>query len=265
MENKKIGNNNSTCAMHGMNCDGACIDPNVDNGMMTKVWGPAGWLFLHCITFGYPYAINPNNKDHFNKERDYLNFFYYLGKVLPCRYCRESYMEYFKELDLENNLKSRKQLVKWLYDMHNKINNKLGVPPCNIPSLKEVETEYEQYRAKCKKTTEEERDENQKKGCVTPADGTPRRCVVKVVEFDKGDITRRENVSIGEMSGTSSDYFIFKKRNVYIVIGILVILTIIVFYFLIDMIICKCKNNRHNHRHNNRINNKYNFRLNHKK
>ena len=46
------------CKTHGKNCDGACIDPNVDNGMMTKVWGPPGWLFLHCLTFGYPYTIN---------------------------------------------------------------------------------------------------------------------------------------------------------------------------------------------------------------
>ena len=46
------------CKTHGNNCDGRCIDPNVDNGMMTKVWGPTGWLFLHCVTFGYPYVIN---------------------------------------------------------------------------------------------------------------------------------------------------------------------------------------------------------------
>ena len=50
MSNKS--NEIKTCKTHGVNCDGACIDPNVDNGMMTKVWGPAGWLFLHCITFG---------------------------------------------------------------------------------------------------------------------------------------------------------------------------------------------------------------------
>ena len=39
------------CKIHGKNCNGECKDPNIDNGMMTKVWGPPGWLFLHCITF----------------------------------------------------------------------------------------------------------------------------------------------------------------------------------------------------------------------
>tara|TARA_B100000902_G_scaffold303054_1_gene291134 strand:+ start:4080 stop:4838 length:759 start_codon:yes stop_codon:yes gene_type:complete len=244
MSNKS--NETKTCKTHGVNCDGACIDPNVDNGMMTKVWGPAGWLFLHCITFGYPYVINPNNETHKEKEKDYYNFFYYLGKVLPCRYCRESYMDFFNELDLVNNLKSRKQIVKWLYDMHNKVNRKLGVPECNIPSIKELEERYEQFRAKCKKTTEEERDANQKKGCVTPADGTPKRCVVKVVEFDKGDITRRDNITIGEMSGSSDDYFVFKKKNVYLVIILLIVLFIISSYFIGDMILCKCRPNKNN-------------------
>ena len=69
------------CKMHGPNCEGDCIDPNVDNGMMTKVWGPPGWLFLHCITFGYPYVINPENPDHQNKKRDYALFFKAMGNV----------------------------------------------------------------------------------------------------------------------------------------------------------------------------------------
>ena len=45
---------------------------------------------------------------------------------------------------------------------------------------------------KCKKTTENERAKNAAKGCVRPADGTPKRCIVKVVSCNKGDITRRD-------------------------------------------------------------------------
>ena len=29
-------------------------DPDAVNGMQTRVWGPAGWLFLHCIAQNYP-------------------------------------------------------------------------------------------------------------------------------------------------------------------------------------------------------------------
>ena len=222
------------CNQHGNNCDGACVDPNVDNGMMTKVWGPAGWLFLHCITFGYPYAINPDNETHNTKKKNYYNFFYYLGKVLPCRYCRESYDEYFKQLDLYNSLKTRKDLTKWLYDMHNKVNHKLGVPNCNILPFEDVINQYEEYRAKCKKTSDEERELNKTKGCLAPANGTPQRCVVKVVPYDKGDITRRENATIGTISGTSDDYLVVNKKNLIFYLlftfGIIVILVIICKY-----------------------------------
>ena len=31
---------------------------NKDNGIMTKIWGQPGWLFLHSITIGYPYIID---------------------------------------------------------------------------------------------------------------------------------------------------------------------------------------------------------------
>jgi hypothetical protein len=88
---------------------------------------------------------------------------------------------------------------------------------------------YEQYRAKCKKTTDEERDMNKKKGCVTPADGTPRRTVVKVVPFDKGDVTRRDNATIGRMGGTSDDYVVLSKWQFWLicVVGIIMVLIII--------------------------------------
>ena len=181
------------CKIHGLFCDGDCVDPNVDNGMMTKVWGPAGWMFLHCVTFGYPYAINPENPDHKDKKEHYKNFFNELGHVMPCKYCRESYLDFIKEHPIDKHLKTRKQLSKWLYDIHNKVNNKLGVPDCDIPSFKEVQDKYETYRAKCKKTTDEERFNNLAKGCVTPADGTPKKCEIKVVPCKMGDITRRES------------------------------------------------------------------------
>ena len=56
------------CDKHGQYCDRSCTNPNVDNGMMTKVWGPAGWLFIHSVAYGYPYAINPDNPDHLTKK-----------------------------------------------------------------------------------------------------------------------------------------------------------------------------------------------------
>ena len=137
------------CEKHGQYCDRSCTNPNVDNGMMTKVWGPAGWLLIHSIAYGYPYAINPDNPDHLTKKEDYYKFFYYLGRVFPCKYCRDSYQQFFKELPIIDKLNTRHDLCKWIYDIHNKVNDKLGVPASTRPTFEEVEAKYESFRAKC--------------------------------------------------------------------------------------------------------------------
>ena len=211
------------CKIHGKNCNNECKDPNIDNGMMTKVWGPPGWLFLHCVTFGYPYVINDKNKAHETKKEDYKNFFYYLGKVMPCKYCRDSYMEFIQEQPIEDHLNSRDDLTKWFYKIHNKVNNKLGVPKCQIPAYKEMAKVYESYRAKCKKTTTEERENNLAKGCVTPANGTPRKCFLKVVQCEKADVTRRENGLPNKKE--NEKYILIEKK--YIVYSFLVLFFII--------------------------------------
>lgn len=169
-----------------MSCS-AANNENRDNGMITKVWGPPGWLFLHSITFGYPYQIDPQNPEHLQKQRDYRDFFTVLGKVFPCKYCRDSYQGFIKEIPIEPNLGSREDLTRWLYNVHNKVNQKLDVPDCNIPSFETVKKRYEEYRAKCKKTPDEEAAEQKMKGCVIPADGTRRKCVINVISNKRLD------------------------------------------------------------------------------
>lgn len=217
-------NNIMKCKVHGENCNGECVDPNIDNGMMTKIWGPPGWLFLHCITFGYPYVINMNKKEHVERMLKTRDFFRNIGYVLPCKYCRNSYIEFMKEIPIEYFLKSRKDLTFWLYKMHNKVNNKLGVPDCNIPSFEEVQKRYEAFRAKCSKTTNEERENNRTKGCVKPADGTTKRCFLKVVTCNKGDITRRDNAVY--YTKQNNDYILLKKEHL-IIAGVIIILVIL--------------------------------------
>lgn len=152
---------------------------NRQNGMMTKVWGPPGWFFLHIITFGYPDKITSENAD---RVKYYADLFNSIGHTLPCKYCRNSYNEYIKELPVENFLDSRESLIKWLYIIHNKVNDKLGVPECDRPTLEEVKDKYEQYRAKCSKTTEFERQQMLSKGCIIPEDGVKKKCLISVVK-----------------------------------------------------------------------------------
>lgn len=53
--------------------------------MLTKVWGPMMWGFLHTISFNY--KVHPTEED----KENYRSFIYSLKHVLPCRYCRENY------------------------------------------------------------------------------------------------------------------------------------------------------------------------------
>jgi hypothetical protein len=148
-----------------------------DTGMQTRVWGPAGWLFLHCIAQNYPWEPTIEQKKY------YLNFFKLVGNVLPCRYCRESYQQFIKESDTMLNNKiveSRKTLVAWLYLIHNKVNAKLDVS--NTPSLKEVTDRYESYRSKCKKSPEKQKVV--KKGCLDPLKGLRKRCFINIESVD---------------------------------------------------------------------------------
>ena len=160
-------------------------DHNLHNGLMTKVWGPAGWLFLHCVTFGYP--INPEEYDLKNgnppgyTKNWYTGFFESVGHILPCKYCRQSYLEYLINSPVKYKLNSRDELVEWLWEIHNEVNKKLGITYCDS-SLKEVKVKYEAFRAKCKATTPSEREKKKELGCITPVDGKPKHCKINIIE-----------------------------------------------------------------------------------
>lgn len=153
---------------------------NRQNGLMTKIWGPPGWLFLHSVTFGFP--DDPNHPDHKHRVKHYANFFNSLGYVLPCKYCRDSYNEYIQELPIEPFLESRARIIEWLFTIHEKVNDKLGVPHCDRPSLEEVKERFEKYRANCKQTTDKERNDRLIKGCTIPENGVKKKCLISVVD-----------------------------------------------------------------------------------
>ena len=62
------------------------------DGMLTTVWGPSMWHYLHTMSFNYP--NNPTARE----KRHYRDFILSLRHVLPCRYCRENLDRNFKEI-----------------------------------------------------------------------------------------------------------------------------------------------------------------------
>jgi hypothetical protein len=157
---------------HSEECDieGGFLDPivensapdNKNNGLITKIWGGAGWLFGHSVTFGYPLEPTEEQKQFFKQ------YFILLGKVLPCKYCRESYAKFISEGDTELTdavMTNRHTLTKWFYDIHEAVNKKLGMD--YGVTYDDVVLKYESFRAQCGHTV------NTKvpvQGCVAPLD-----------------------------------------------------------------------------------------------
>lgn len=145
-----------------------------NNGLMVSVWGPVGWRYLHCVSFGFP--VNPRAYDAEKglvpgtTENNYRVFFSLAGKTLPCRLCRESYEKFISDNPIRTG--SRQELTRWLWEIHNMVNKKLGI---DEPTFFEEVTElYESFRANCPKGPKA-------KGCTEPVlKNTKKRCRVTI-------------------------------------------------------------------------------------
>jgi hypothetical protein len=121
------------------------------------------------------------------------------------------------------HLGSRQELAKWLYDIHNLVNDKLGVPVCERPSFEEIEERYESFRAACKPISEKEKNDKAGKGCIAPAAGKPKRSVIKVVEYEP---TSPKPTALQEYP-KSDDYIVISKKTISI-ISIFICIAIII-------------------------------------
>lgn len=87
--------------------------------MDTSFWGSPGHKLLHSIAYCYSF----NNFSENPSKNIIKSFFKSIKYVLPCIYCRRSYSKYIKELPLRD-IKDN-NYFKWIYKIHNKINDKL--------------------------------------------------------------------------------------------------------------------------------------------
>jgi hypothetical protein len=82
--------------------------------MDTRFFGPSGWELFHLIAFRSPYPD------------DVLNL---MKDVLPCKYCRASTTDYVQKHPLRGNP------GRWLYEIHNRVNNKLRTQCADDPTV----------------------------------------------------------------------------------------------------------------------------------
>lgn len=185
-----------------------CIFNNEDfkssDGMLTYVWGPSLWHFLHTMSFNYP--VNPTKDD----KQHYMNFIHSLKFILPCKYCRMNLSRNLKETHFSlKDMKSRDTFSKYVFNLHNHINKMLGKK--NTLSYQEVRERYENFRSRCtnKKTKTKKLKKfdmnnsnnsnnsnklsksnikkikkclkKKEKGCITPITGIKSKCIIQIV------------------------------------------------------------------------------------
>lgn len=143
-----------------------------NDGMLTTIWGPPMWHYLHTMSFNYP--VKPSKKD----KKAYRDFVLNLQNVLPCGKCRENLKHNFKRLPLSvSKMKNRETFSKYIFDLHELINKMLHKN--SGLTYEQVRERYEHFRSRCGKTRKLKK--KKEKGCTEPLTGEKSKCVLNIV------------------------------------------------------------------------------------
>ena len=152
------------------------------DGMLTTVWGPSMWHYLHTMSFNYPVTPTAADKKH------YRNFILNMQNVLPCRHCRENLKRNLKAHPLRMcDMKNRDRFSRWVYKLHETVNKMLGKK--SGLSYCDVRERYEHFRSRCTdekpKMFKFRKTRKKEKGCTEPLYGKKAKCVIKIVPQDE--------------------------------------------------------------------------------
>jgi hypothetical protein len=185
-------------------------DYSSNDGMLTTVWGPGIWHYLHTMSFNYP--VNPTASD----KRHYRDFVLELQHVLPCGKCRKNLVKNFKKAPLTmSHMKSRETFSRYIYELHETVNRMLDKK--SGLTYDKVRERYEHFRARCAKPLKKLRicktpknwtrktsssntgmtrktsssntgmtrkTSSSDKGCVVPLYGNKAKCVLQIIPQD---------------------------------------------------------------------------------
>lgn len=150
-------------------------DYNSNDGMLTTVWGPIMWTYLHTMSFNYP--VHPTNE----QKQQYRNFIYSLRNVLPCGKCRKNFTKNISAHPLQmRHMKSRESFSRYIYELHEVVNKMLHKN--SGLSYDDVQERYEHFRARCLPGVPPPK--SAEKGCIIPLTGEKAKCVLKIVPQD---------------------------------------------------------------------------------
>jgi hypothetical protein len=106
--------------------------------MKTSVWGPSAWRFLHAVSFAYP--DSPDEQ----QRQAAKDLFQSLRQLIPCGDCCGHYCTEIQSHPPQ--VQSRDALSRWLVDLHNRVNVRLGKP---LHSYQAARAEYMSEESQC--------------------------------------------------------------------------------------------------------------------
>ena len=152
-------------------------DYAANDGMVTRIWGPPLWHYLHTMSFNYPQHPTGQDKKH------YKDFIINLQYVLPCKYCRMNLTNNFKHYPIKtSDMRDRDSFSRYVYNLHELVNKMLD-KHSNL-TYSDVRERYEHFRARCTDTEPKLfkfTKSSKEKGCTVPLYGTKSKCVINIV------------------------------------------------------------------------------------
>jgi len=104
------------------------------------VWGPHMWFFLNTIAITYPLRPNAVTK------KKYYDFIQNLPMFIPIERMSGEFSKLLDEYPVQPYLDKRETLIRWVWFIHNKINQKLEKPQITLKDF--YVKYYEEYKPK---------------------------------------------------------------------------------------------------------------------
>ena len=95
------------------------------SGLDITNWGPAGWKFIHAITFAAPDTLSMEERRH------YFDALVGLGRVLPCKKCCCHYRQFIQKHvsgPWSHHFHGRDSVSRLFVEAHNEVNRSTGNP-----------------------------------------------------------------------------------------------------------------------------------------
>ena len=178
-------------------------DYESNDGMLTTVWGPGMWHFLHTMSFNYP--THPTHE----QKTQYRNFMLSLQHVLPCKYCSENLHKNYKTFPLQMcHMKNRDTFSRYVYRLHEIVNRLLGKK--SKLTYCDVRERYEHFRSRCtvnddtkkvfnfnvfknvdkpRSQTRKSKSKKKEMGCTEPLYGENSKCILKIIPVNEKEPT----------------------------------------------------------------------------